>query len=44
MKLQCHVRGTFGGDFNLAVWGFWLQSPSLMYAHTTYIDMYYEAS
>ena len=37
------ICSTFGGDFNLAVWQFWLQSPNLMYTNTTYNYMYYEA-
>ena len=37
------ICGTFDGDFNLAVWWFWLQSPNLMYANTTYNHVYYEA-
>ena len=30
------IHGTFGSDFNLAVWQFWFQSPNLMYANTNY--------
>ena len=33
------IHGTFGRDFNLAVW---LQLPNLIYANTTYNHMYYE--
>ena len=32
-----HIRGTFGGNFNLAVWRLWLRSPNLMYANTVII-------
>ena len=28
------IRSTFGSDFNLAVWQFWIQSLNLMYANT----------
>ena len=37
-----HIRSTFGGDFNLVVWWFWLQLPNLMYINTTYNHVYYE--
>ena len=37
------ICGTLDGDFNLAVWQFWLQSPNLMYTNTTYNHVYYEA-
>ena len=36
------IYSTFGSDFNLVVWQFWLRSPNLMYANTTYNHVYYE--
>ena len=39
-----HIHSTFGGDFNLMVWQFWLQLPNLMYVNTTHKHVYYEAS
>ena len=32
-----HIRGTFGGNFNLTVWRSRLQLPSLTYANTNII-------
>ena len=34
--------GTFGGDFNFAVWQIWLPFPNLMHANTIYKHVYYE--
>ena len=34
------MQGTIGGDFNLAVWQFWLQTPNLMYTSTSHIHTY----
>ena len=31
-----HVRGLFGGDFNLAVWRIFIGSPNLNYAVLTF--------
>ena len=41
---QCGKAATFGRDFNLAVWQFWIRSPNLMYTNTAYNHVYYETS
>ena len=41
-KIIC-IRDIFGSDFNLAVWQFWLWSPSLMYTNTNYTYVYFGA-
>ena len=33
------IHGTFGSDFNMVVWQFWLQLPNLMHTNTIIIIM-----
>ena len=40
--LLLYTQYTWRGNFNLAVWQFWLRLPNLMYTNTTYNHVYFE--